>query len=170
MSNGHERVPNWSGVTAARRARHGTIVIVTKPDDSDIFASEADEPDVLRPGAGAGLAYSVRESELGAPSCAVLDDLLQHPIHLLGHFAFDDLGCFGFVAVAAVDQFALRVDDVEDTVGPRQLAAVRKRGDTARMLQRCDAAVAERHRAGFADALDAEALRQLDDLFASDLE
>jgi hypothetical protein len=54
-------MPHGSGVLAARRARHGTIVIVAEPDDTDILAGKADEPNILGAGAGPGLTYSMRE-------------------------------------------------------------------------------------------------------------
>ena len=167
VSDGHERVPDGGRhLTAGGPAGHGPVVVVAEPDTADIFAREADEPDVLGPGARSGLAGDIGEVELRPLPGSLRNDLVQHLVHTLGDFPRDNLGRRGLVPLAAVDQLSIGCVDFKDAVWLRQPPTVRKRRDTAHVLERRDAGVAECHRAAFLDALDPETFRQLDHLLA----
>ncbi len=153
---------------AAGDAGHGAEVVVADPHAGHQRAGEADEPGVAMAGAGAGLAGDGGEVERGVLGRAVRDHRPHHRVHVLGDLAAHDLRRLGLVLVARVDELALGVEHLEDGVGLGELAAVGEGGVGAGVLQRRDAGVAERHRAGLLDADHAEALGHLHHLLAAD--
>src|SRR5512134_39352 len=166
----HEGVPGLGRQQAAGDVVHRAEVVVAHPDAGDELAGVADEPGVAIARARAGLAGDVREIERRALAGAVGDDELQHLVHLLGDARGDDLRRRRLVAFAGVDELALRVEELEDAVGPRELAAVGEGSVGAGVLEHRHATVAERHRTGLLDAGHTEPVGHLDDLVAADLE
>ena len=137
VDDGHEGMPHRARIVAAGgAARHVGVVVVAEPDDADVLAGEADEPNVLGPGARSRLAGDIGKVELRRPAGALGHHLVEHPVHLLGHLAADHLRRRRLVAVPGVDEVALRAHEVEDGVGLGELAAVGECGDATRVLDR----------------------------------
>ena len=175
MGDGHVGLPDFGGNAApghalAVGAIDGAVIVPPDPHAGNQLARVAHEPGIAVAGAGAGLAGRVREVELRALTGSRLNHADEHLVHLLGRFRLEDPLGLCLVALARIDEFAARVEHVDECVRLDLQAAVRERCITADMRDRCDADIAERHRAGCARAVDAETIDELDDLVAAELE
>ena len=74
------------------------------------------------------------------------------------------------VAFPRIQQLTFGSCDVENAIRLCQFATVGERGHAADVFHDRDAAIAKRHRTGFLDAINSQALSQFDDFLAPDFE